>query len=440
MSPTTYTKINCFDRLGSSTGSQVKVILPRGKTFSDAAAAREKLASALDVSLSQVYLSKDKTSNRRHWLLVLDEDPLGVPAGRTPLLDCKPRDIWGKLPLGLDEHGRRVLLCLMFQLLLIGAQPRRGKTWSLRLVLLFCALDPYVRLSVFDGAGKSDLRGFARVCHTFGFGLLPDKVQGNPVENLLATLRAAKKEIQERNVRLSELPTSVCPEGKLTREIARNKTYRMPVWVIALDEFQEYLKTGDEAIDQEIAALLVYAVRVGPSVGVIMLSSTQRPAGLGSGNKVKASFADYRDNHLMRFALKTGGTKVSDYILGEGVHSEGFDSSDLPVGDEYRGVGILYDAPIEPCTVRCFLADGEDAEKILIAARKYRQRAGTLDGMAAGEVIPIQPVILWRTPLMYSAQERHGRHGPIWRVVWRRSCRSSTRRSLAWLWGPRCAS
>ena len=36
-------------------------------------------------------------------------------------------------------------------------------------------------------------------------------------------------------------------------------------------------------------------------------------------------------------------------------------------------------------TVRTHLADADDAEKILTAARRLRQRAGTLSGMAAGE-------------------------------------------------------
>ena len=35
-------------------------------------------------------------------------------------------------------------------------------------------------------------------------------------------------------------------------------------------------------------------------------------------------------------------------------------------------------------TVRTYLADGQDAERILTAARALRERAGTLTGMAAG--------------------------------------------------------
>ena len=41
------------------------------------------------------------------------------------------------------------------------------------------------------------------------------------------------------------MPPAICPEGKLTREIARNPRYRMPVRVLVLDEFQEYFDVGE---------------------------------------------------------------------------------------------------------------------------------------------------------------------------------------------------
>lgn len=380
-------------------GSQVVVNLPYGKTFSDAMKAREKLASGLDVAVSQVYLTCEKTSNRTHLLWVADVDPLAIPAGRTPLLDCKPRDIWKAAPLGLDERGRRVLLPLMWSSLLVGAQPRKGKTFTARALALFAALDPYVRLSIFDGKGSPDWRKFALVAWTYGFGLLPDRHQGDPIENLVATLRKAKTDVLMRNQRLSEIEAThahLVPEGKLTREIARDPRYGMPVWLILLDEFQEYLNTGDTELDEEIAELLVFLVKVGPSVGVILISSTQKPSGLGSTGKVAKRFTDYRDQHLTRFALKTGSYQVSDAVLGSGAYSEGYDSSALPVGDgtngsyDYRGIGILYDSPVGNATVRTFLADGQDTEKILQAARRHRERAGTLDGMAAGANIAAQ--------------------------------------------------
>src|SRR5262249_4090332 len=88
--------------------------------------------------------------------------------------------------------------------------------------------------------------------------------------------------------------------------------------------------------------------------------------------------------------------KVSDLVLGDGASSEGYDSSELPNGDgtngtfDYRGIGILYEAPVPNATVRTYFADGQDAEKILHTARRHRERDGTLDGMAAGDEVTVQ--------------------------------------------------
>ncbi|MFG1607186.1 hypothetical protein [Actinoplanes sp. NPDC049265] len=92
-------------RDSSGTGSQVSIDLPYGKTFDDAVRARGAIASGLDVAVSQVFITRDATSHRRHTLWVADRDPLSVGAGRTPLLRCKPTDIWQAAPFGLDERG-----------------------------------------------------------------------------------------------------------------------------------------------------------------------------------------------------------------------------------------------------------------------------------------------------------------------------------------------
>ena len=115
--------------------------------------AKTKIASGLDVAESQVYFTRDKQSERRHTLRVLDMDPLSEPAGRTPLLDCKQRSIWRKVPFGLDQFGRKVAFCLMWSRMLIGAQPRKGKTFSGRLLALYAALDPYVHDHASSTAG-----------------------------------------------------------------------------------------------------------------------------------------------------------------------------------------------------------------------------------------------------------------------------------------------
>ncbi len=362
-------------------GSRVLVDLPHGKGLDDAVKAKPAIASGLDVSLSQVFITRDPTSHRRHALWVADRDPLAIPAGRTPLLVCKPTDIWTPAPFGLDERGNRVAVDLMWNSILVGAQPRQGKTFSARALALYAALDPYVKLSVFDGKGSPDWRKFRLVADRCAFGLAMTR-DGDPVELFIDSLHAIKADVQDRYQRLSELPVDVCPEGKLTREIARDPRYRMPVRLVVLDEFQEYFDLPDADATKEVAALLVFLVKVAPAAGVIVLGATQKPSGIGTG-QVAQQFNAYRDNHQIRFSLRTGSWQVSDLVLGSGAYSEGHDSSTLL--PDYKGVGILRGASDATPTVRTHLADAQDAEKILTAARAYRQRARTLTGMAAGE-------------------------------------------------------
>jgi S-DNA-T family DNA segregation ATPase FtsK/SpoIIIE len=366
-------------------GSRVVVDLPYDKVLDDALAARPKIASELDVTVSQVFLHRDPTSHRRHVLWVADRDPLAVPVGRTPLLACKPADVWRPAPLGLDERGGLVSVPVLWNSVLVGALPRQGKTFASRLLALYCALDPYVVLDVFDGKGSPDWRSFALVADSYAFGLTPTK-DGLPPEILLGALRRIKDGVQDRYTRLSELAATnpgLCPEGKLTRELARDPRFGMPVRVLVIDEVQEYYDLGD--ISNDIASLLTFLVKVAPGAGISVIASTQKPSGIGGTSKTAQQFVQFRDQMQVRFSLRTSSWQVSEMVLGQGAYSEGLDSSTLL--PQYKGVGILRGASDASPTVRTYLADGQDAERILTAARRLRERAGTLSGMAAGAVV-----------------------------------------------------
>ncbi|MFF1823834.1 cell division protein FtsK [Kribbella sp. NPDC058245] len=374
-----------MSRDARNTGSQVVVDLPYGKGWSDVAGAREKIASGLDVHVNQVFLTPDKTSSRRHTLFVADRDPLAVPVGRTDLLDCKPRSIWDPVKLGKDERDALVTLSLMWNSLLVGAQPRKGKTFLARLVALHAASDPYVKLVIADGKNSPDWLAFKKVAHRTIFGTHPNPNDNNPIERMQAVLDEVLEHIDRVNSILTSLPVTMCPDGKLTKELARDPRYPdLRVMVMIMEEFQVYFETEDQAVNKEIAAKLSRIQAVGPSAGVIIESSSQKPSGVGAGD-VGRLFNRYRDNHSLRMALKCGNRIVSEAILGGDAYAEGFDASALPVGDEYRGVGYLYGASDHTPTVRTFLADATDADKILTACRKHREALGTLTGEAAGE-------------------------------------------------------
>jgi DNA segregation ATPase FtsK/SpoIIIE, S-DNA-T family len=363
-------------------GSQVVVYLPYGGTFAAVINAKTKIASGLDVAESQVYFTKDKQSERRHTLLVLDADPLAEPAGRTPLLDCRQRSIWDRFPLGLDQFGRRVAFCLMWFSVLIGAQPRKGKTFTGRLVALWAALDPFVKITIIDGRMSPDWLPFRYVAHRYVRGTFPTR-DGDPVEQALDALREIRRWIDSVNEELATLTVRECPEGKLTEHLHRTNP-KLRVWLLVMEEFQVYFELADQKKNKEFAQLLAEIQAMGPAAGVVLVSLTQKPSGIGSGQDIQRLFNRYRDNHQLKFGLRCANRDVSNAILGNEAYGEGYDCSGLPLGDEYRGVGILYGLTDDAPTVRTYLANGEDAEVICLAARKHREKHRTLSGYALG--------------------------------------------------------
>jgi DNA segregation ATPase FtsK/SpoIIIE, S-DNA-T family len=361
-------------------GSQVVVMLPYGGTFASVVDAKTKIASGLDVLESQVYFTKDKKSERRHTLRVLDTDPFAEPAGRSPLLDCKQRSVWRKFPFGLDQFGRKVAFCLMWISLLLGAQPRRGKTFAGRLIALFCALDPFVDITLIDGKSSKDWQPLRMVAHRFIQGDQPTR-DGDPVERALDALYEIDRHIAHVNAELEKLPVSECPQGKLTEELSRRPG--LHVQLLIMEEFQVYFELADQKRNKEFAAVLSRIGAMGPSAGVIPLSLSQKPSGVGAGD-VQRLFNRYRDNHTIRFGLRCGNRDVSNAVLGNEAYGEGHNAAALPLGDEFKGIGILYGLTDDAPTVRTFLADGEDAEVICLAARKLREKNRTLSGDALG--------------------------------------------------------
>ncbi|MDF4254365.1 cell division protein FtsK [Streptomyces sp. WMMB303] len=359
-------------------GWRVIVDLPYGKTFEDAMKARGRLASGMDISSTQLFLDKDESSDRRVSYWIADRDPLAVPAGRTPLLGATRVDFWKPFPWGVDERGNPVMVTMLWLSLLVGAVPRQGKTFSARTIALAAALDPYVKLIVFDGKASPDWRAFSKVAHRIGFGIVP-RNGFDPVEHLVNALMELKADVEDRYHRLSELPLHICPEGKLTPEISRDKKLNMPLTLVVVDEVQEYLQHPVHG--KTILDLLVYLARVAPAVGVSVMTSTQKPDDTACPSVL-------RDQHQARFSLRVGSWQVSDVVLGAGAYSEGLDASRLL--KSHKGVGLLKGMSDDSGIVRTYLADGRDAETIVGRARDLREAEGTLSGDAVGEVSTVR--------------------------------------------------
>lgn len=363
-------------------GWGVTLDLPYGTEAVTAIKRRGRIASGLDYDERCVFLTRVRGgdgSARRVRLWVADEDPLAIPAGRSPLLTTARVNFWQPFPLGLDERGNVITLRMLWLSMLIGAVPRMGKTFVARVVALAAALDPDVRIQVYDLKGSPDWLPFRHVAHRLQFGDRPDPETGvDPVEQLLADARDLQAEVDHRYRTLRTLPPDLVPEGKLTEDLARSRSANMPLVLFIVDEVQRAFEHKTYGGDLE--DVLTDLAKAAPAVGIMLLCATQKP-------DKTATPARFRDQFLARFALRVTAWQVSDVILGAGAYSEGYDAS--RIDEDAQGCGLLRgtgDVKVKGGTVRTYLADGQDAEAVCVRARKLREAAGTLTGVAAGEV------------------------------------------------------
>lgn len=363
-------------------GWRVVIDLPYGVTAEQAIDKRGALASGLDVDDRCVFLARVRGaagSARRLSVWVADSDPLAVPAGPSPLIRAARVNFWEGFPFGLDERGELVTLNVLWSALLVGAVPRQGKSFSARLIALAAALDPHVRLHVYDLKGSPDWTAFRHVAHRWGLGDVPDPDTGvDPVKALLDDMLELRAEVDHRYRTLRRLPAEVVPEGKLTEQLARAKTAGMPLVLVVIDEVQRaftHKEYGDE-----LAEVLEDLVKVAPGAGIIVEAATQKP-------DAKSTPTGFRDQFTIRFALYVTNRDASEAVLGAGAGGEGLHAHKL--NPEAKGTGLLRgtgDTMQGGRTVRTFLADGGDAEAICLRARTLRSDAGTLSGAALGEM------------------------------------------------------
>lgn len=352
--------------------------LPLSVTARSAIKRQIDIAAGLRISDRRLFIEQSTgpeghASQIKMW--IADTDPLTGPPVTSPLVKASKFDLWQEIPFGKDEKGHLVSFLLLWTNVLIGALPRMGKTFVLRLIVAAAALDPYVRLLLWDGKGGKDHAPFERVCHAFGAGAA-DKV----ARALLTTATDLVQDMDERYEKMSTLDDDRCPEGKLTPALARDRKMNMPITLLAIDEFQVYLQ--NEAYGAKILKALTVLAQRGTGAGIILALATQRPSS-------KVMNTDFRDLFGTRIALRMITDEASEMILGSGSSRAGLNSAKFRATD--KGVCILLGADDGALvdrggqTVNAHLMDLPAATAVATTARALREGAGTLTGVAAGE-------------------------------------------------------
>lgn len=353
-------------------GWRAELDLPYGVTAVDVIERRDKLASGLRRPLGAVWPEPVSEEHPGRLVLWVGQRAMNaMPPIPWPLAKAGKTSLFEPVPFGCDPRGRAVNLTLMFESVLIGAKPRMGKTFALRVLLLAAALDVLAELRVFELKGTGDCAPLEQVAHDYGSG-----ADDETLSRCLNTLRVAYRELETRAETINRIARETperCPENKVTPELAAANLGLHPM-VIAVDECQELFAHDDYG--EEAGKLAEAIIKRGPALGIILILATQRPDARSLPTGVSANVG-------IRFCLRVMGQVENDMVLGTSSYKNGVRATQFTAAD--KGIGYLVGASDDPQIVRTAYIDGPAAKAIADRARAMRTAAGTLTGHAAGE-------------------------------------------------------
>ncbi|WP_435057226.1 cell division protein FtsK [Streptomyces sp. bgisy060] len=345
--------------------------LPYGVTVTDVIERRERLASGLRRPLGCVWPEPASEEHPGHMVLwVGDQDLTKAKKPAWPLAKSGRVDLFKPVAYGTDQRGRWVDVTLMYIAGVIGAIPRMGKTFLLRLLLLIAALDPRAELHTYDMKGTGDLDPVGNaVSHRHAAG-----DDDESIAYALADFRALREELRRRTGAIRSLPRDICPENKVTSQLADMASLGLHPIVIGVDECQvlfEHAEHGKEF--EEIATDLV---KRGPATGIVLLLATQRPDAKSLPTGISA-------NAGARWCLKVMGQTENDMVLGTSAYKRGVRATMFAWGD--KGIHYFAGEGADARIVSSVYVDAPGAEAIAARARTVRDKAGLLSGYAAGD-------------------------------------------------------
>jgi S-DNA-T family DNA segregation ATPase FtsK/SpoIIIE len=353
-------------------GWRAEIDLPYGVTALDIIDKRRELASGLRRPLGCVWPEPvDDEHTGRLVLWVGDQDMNKARQPAWPLAKTGTVDLFQPAPFGTDQRGRWVSLTLMFTSAAIGAIPRMGKTFALRQLLLIAGLDPRAELHCYDIKGTGDLSPLACLAHRYRAG---DDEQD--IDYALADMRALRAQLRRRAKVIRELPRHLCPENKVTPELASDHRHGLHPVVIGVDECQIWFE--HPTYGKEFEDICTDLVKRGPALGFVLIVATQRPDAKSLPTGISA-------NVSTRFCLKVLGWRENDMVLGTGQHGNGAHATMFAWKD--KGGYRLPDRRRRRRAriVRTVYLDGPATETIALRARAAREKAGLLTGHATGQ-------------------------------------------------------
>lgn len=348
-------------------GWRADVDLPPGVTVGEVMDRRDKLASGLGRPLGCVWPEGNADISPSRLVLWVGDEPMAAsrqPAW--PLLKASTVDVAKPFPFGTDPRGRLVHMELPYTNVLIGSIPGYGKTAAVQLPMLVAALDPHAEVWGYDFKGTGGLDPLATVCTRYASGMDDDTAEAG-----LIALRELRAECQRRAAIIKRLPKDVCPDNKVTPELARR--IKGLHWLVAVfDECQDLFAHAE--FGKEAGELAEKIIKLARALGIILILATQRPDARSLPTGVSANVGT-------RYCLRVMGQLENDMVLGTSSYRNGLRATMFTKKD--KGVGYLVGAADEAQIVRTFYLDGPTVEKLVTRAVAARQAAGTFTDQPA---------------------------------------------------------
>jgi S-DNA-T family DNA segregation ATPase FtsK/SpoIIIE len=352
-------------------GWRAEIDLPYGVTAGMVIDRREQFASGLRRPLGAVWpepVTHEHAGRLDLWVGRADISKAKPPPW--PLLRSGQANIFEPQPFGTDVRGRAVKAPMAYLNWLIGAIPRQGKTAAARVLTCTAALDPLAELWIAELKGSGDLDPLEQCSHRFVSG-----IDDGSIAYAAESLKLLKAEIARRTERLKALPREVCPDKRVTREIAARRSLKLWPIVCVVDEAQNLF--GHEKYGKQAGEDATFIIKIGPAFGVILVLATQRPDSKSLPTGVSSNVA-------LRFCLKVMDQIANDMILGTSAYKQGIRATTFRP-DVDAGIGYLVGASSHAQVVRAYYLNLPDTERVAKRARALREHAGTLSGVALGE-------------------------------------------------------
>ena len=288
-----------------------------GRSATDVVKVSERLASVFATPLDQFHVEVGShAAQYTVWQSPRSPfDPRDLPTH--PLLKAESWDVWNPGPFARNYRHEEIRAALVFTSWLIGARPRRGKSFAARSLLAQAVLDPYVRFSIFDGKYGETWLSAKPLCEPGHY------ITGDDDEDAKAVLDALESLVADMRKKHKRIKGS-----KLSREQTRDPLSDLWIHVVVMDEAQLYIT--HKVYGAQITACLEILAKVGPSAGYVLVVITQRPDSDSFPTTLRAVLG-------ARFCLQVMSYQDSNIVLGPDMSTFGFDASKI----RYVGVGYL---------------------------------------------------------------------------------------------------